>query len=116
MLPPEKRYPSPGTCKISLIKISKVAWTSIVDPLFVLIVVWFPPIRIGNDFLFPSKSESIGSITWSDPTDHAINVSEYILSIDNWNSEKLNEVLVGIPMVPPIETVNTSFILYPYNH
>ena len=85
MLPPEKRYPSSGTCRISLIKINKVAWTSIVDPFFVLIVVWFPPIRIGNDFLFPSKSESIGSITWSDPTDHAINVSEYILSIDNYS-------------------------------
>ena len=96
-----------------LTKTRSTSWTLTLDPLPATIEVITPFNSIGKFVLDPLINCSILSMTWSSPTAHPVNSSVAISSISTWNSWKVLVRSVGIPTVPPIETVRVSLLPYP---
>ena len=69
---------------------------------------------IWNTFLNPSNRLVNESIGCSCPNVHPLNSSEWISCIVSLNSEKVLVISVGIPVVPPVGTVNISPLPNPY--
>ena len=81
---------------------------SISEPLADLIVFCIPFILIGKAVFVPSNKKSISSKTNRFPIDQAEKLSEYVDSIEIWNSLNASEVFVGIPAFPPGSIVKIS--------
>ena len=73
-----------------------------------------PLIFIWNTFLNPSNRLVNESIGCNCPNVHPLNSSEWISCTVSLNSEKVLVISVGIPVVPPVGTVNTSPLPNPY--
>ena len=93
-----------------LTKTKSTSWTLTLDPLPATIEVTTPFNSIGKFVLDPLMNCSILSITWSSPTDHPVNSSVAMSSTVIWNSWKVLVVSVGIPTVPPMDTVRVSLL------
>ena len=106
-LPPSNLYPSPGTWRTSLTKISKTSWTLITDPLPALIETAVPFKVIGNVILPPLNNGAISSSACKVPRVHPVNssVNVLVISTSNWLFAEKEES-VGIPLNPPNGIVN----------
>ncbi len=80
-----------------------------IEPFSALIVTGEPFLLIVNCLLTPLNSVLILSRRSISPKFHAENLSESVFSIVIWNSSGVKLVSVGIPVEPPLETVNTCF-------
>ena len=95
-----------------LTKIRRTSWTLILDPFPETIEIEFPARDSGKFFLDPSIKSLISSKTCNCPIDQPANLSLITSSMVILNSEK--DEVVGIPVDPPIGTVNISPFPNPY--
>jgi len=73
--PPVKMYPSPGTCKVSLMNTSRTSCTLMFEPFAALIVISEPEFLSEKATVLPSNKSSRLSRTCKVPRDHAVNSS-----------------------------------------
>ena len=90
-----------------------VDWTSILDPSLALIVIGEPSFFNVNTFLVPLNSLWILSRTSSCPKCQPANESVETSCIVIWNSAKVLDGSVGIPVVPIFGTVRIWSSAYP---